>query len=478
MTDKTSAKREPASTSSSSSTAAAAATTSNVNSASSSSNTAKRPRSTSHASTDDGNDPSSSNGDGPSKRIKEEHGASARSTRKNTNSKMSADNEHNTHNQDDEAVDLGPASNGAGKDGDNNGAPSAATVLSAAATGPSDKVGEDGEGDGSMPMQMISMRALIITSDASIIIGKSGKHINEIRDKSGARLNISETVAGNPERILTVSGQLDAVSKAFGLIVRRINDEPFDQPSVPGSRAVTIRFIVPNSRMGSVIGKSGSKIKEIQEASGARLTAGEQMLPGSTERVLSISGVADAVHIAVYYVGTILLEHQERNLQNTSYRPTQAGPSQLGARGQGAHSHPRGGPAGFGGGVGVGAGAGAFGTLGGGLGAPVIAAAGGLGAAAGAGGAPLPPGSQTQQIFIPNDLVGCIIGKGGSKINEIRQMSGSHIKIMEPGAGAAAGGTGSERLVMITGPPANIQMAVTLLYQRLEQEKMRMAQPQ
>ncbi|KAF7421154.1 hypothetical protein PC9H_011674 [Pleurotus ostreatus] len=42
---------------------------------------------------------------------------------------------------------------------------------------------------------------------------------------------------------------------AFGLIVRRINDEPFDVPSVPGSRAVTIKFMIPNSRMGSVIGK-------------------------------------------------------------------------------------------------------------------------------------------------------------------------------------------------------------------------------
>ena len=71
--------------------------------------------------------------------------------------------------------------------------------------------------------------------------------------------------------------------KAFGLIVRRINDEPFDVPSVPGSRAVTIKFMIPNSRMGSVIGKQGSKIKEIQDASGARLTASEGMLPGSTE---------------------------------------------------------------------------------------------------------------------------------------------------------------------------------------------------
>lgn len=71
--------------------------------------------------------------------------------------------------------------------------------------------------------------------------------------------------------------------EAFGLIVRRINDEPFDVPSVPGSRAVTIKFMIPNSRMGSVIGKQGCKIKEIQEASGARLNASEGMLPGSTE---------------------------------------------------------------------------------------------------------------------------------------------------------------------------------------------------
>ncbi|KAK0566988.1 PAB1 binding protein [Tilletia horrida] len=459
------------------STSSAASASNNTTKTTSSSNSTKRPRSNSHASEpEDSKDAFSSsnnsNGDGPSKRVKEEHNQP-----RNKPNKMSADNEHN---HDLSSHEDSADANGASKSGD-KGPSSSATVLSAAATGPSDNKSadggagtEDGEGgDGQIPMQMISMRALIITGDASIIIGKQGKHINEIRDKSGARLNISETVAGNPERILTVSGQLDAVSKAFGLIVRRINDEPFEQPSVPGSRAVTIRFIVPNSRMGSVIGKQGSKIKEIQEASGARLTAGEQMLPGSTERVLSISGVADAVHIAVYYVGTILLEHQERNLQNTSYRPSQAGPSQLGARGQGAHSHPRGGPGGYGGGIGAGAG-GFSGGLGGAGGAMPLG--GGAGGGLNAGTGPLPPGSQTQQIFIPNDLVGSIIGKGGQKINEIRQMSGSHIKIMEPGAGVAAGGTGSERLVMITGPPANIQMAVTLLYQRLEQEKLRVAQ--
>ena len=97
-------------------------------------------------------------------------------------------------------------------------------------------------------------------------------------------------------------------------------------------------------------------------------------------------------------------------------------------------------------------------------------------AGAGAGGPPPPQAGtgqlQTQQIYIPNDLVGCIIGKGGAKINEIRHLSASNIKIMEPGATGtsvngvpAPQGGENERLVVITGQPHNIHMAVQLLYQ-------------
>lgn len=89
----------------------------------------------------------------------------------------------------------------------------------------------------------ITIRALIVTQDASIIIGKGGSHIKEIREKAGAKVSVTEAQAGNVERVLMVSGPLDAVSKAYGLIVRKINDEPYDQPSVPGSRAVTIKCV-------------------------------------------------------------------------------------------------------------------------------------------------------------------------------------------------------------------------------------------
>jgi heterogeneous nuclear rnp K-like protein 2 len=69
------------------------------------------------------------------------------------------------------------------------------------------------------PSANIHMRCLIVTQDASIIIGKGGSHVNEIREKSGARVMVSESIPGNPERILNVSGPLDAVSKVSHLNV-------------------------------------------------------------------------------------------------------------------------------------------------------------------------------------------------------------------------------------------------------------------
>lgn len=68
------------------------------------------------------------------------------------------------------------------------------------------------------PSANIHMRCLIVTQDASIIIGKGGSHVNEIREKSGARVMVSESIPGNPERILNVSGPLDAVSKVSPLV--------------------------------------------------------------------------------------------------------------------------------------------------------------------------------------------------------------------------------------------------------------------
>lgn len=174
------------------------------------------------------------------------------------------------------------------------------------------------------------------------------------------------------------------------------------------------------------------------------------------QRVLSVAGVADAIHIATYYIGNILIEAQEKmpsySSSNSSYRPGSTAARTGNGRSMGGGGGGNGGGGGSNGGSSYGP-PGSYNP-----------------------GSSYPPHNppqqlQTQQIYIPNDLVGCIIGKGGSKINEIRHMSASQIKIMEPGAvgvgmnGAPApAGQEGERLVVITGQPANIQMAVQLLY--------------
>ncbi|KAK3066576.1 PAB1 binding protein [Teratosphaeriaceae sp. CCFEE 6253] len=354
----------------------------------------------------------------------------------------------------------------------------------------------------------LHMRAIISSAEAATVIGKGGENVSQIRKMAGAKCTVSEYTRGAVERILTVSGLVDAVAKAFGLIIRTLNQEPLEQPSTPQSKTYPLRLLIPHILIGSIIGKQGVRIREIQEASGARLNASESCLPLSTERSLVVLGVADAVHIATYYVGSTLVEqltdrfggpaasnYASRHggpqgvvpggMQVVPYVPQHAGGQmghpdnarkppyaqqqhtpapqhgmpyqQYGGPPQQQHAQP---PMPYG----AGSPRAPYGGSGPhqpqpyGHGPPQQSHAGppqqpmqGM----------VPGQPITQQIFIPNDMVGAIIGKGGAKINEIRQLSGSVIKINEPQD------NNNERLVTITGTQECNQMALYMLYSRL-----------
>jgi heterogeneous nuclear rnp K-like protein 2 len=98
------------------------------------------------------------------------------------------------------------------------------------------------------------------------------------------------------------------IRQAFGLIVRTLNQEHLEIASTAASKSYPMRLLIPHILIGSIIGKAGVRIREIQEASNAKLNASDTMLPNSGERSLVVLGVADAVHIAVYYVAQTLVE--------------------------------------------------------------------------------------------------------------------------------------------------------------------------
>ena len=79
-------------------------------------------------------------------------------------------------------------------------------------------------------------------------------------------------------------------------------------PATVPKPPITFRLIVPASQCGSLIGKGGSKIKEIREVTGASIQVASEMLPNSTERAVTISGSSDAITQCIYHICSVMTE--------------------------------------------------------------------------------------------------------------------------------------------------------------------------
>merc|ERR1719458_1508264 len=70
---------------------------------------------------------------------------------------------------------------------------------------------------------------------------------------------------------------------------------------------------------------------------------------------------------------------------------------------------------------------------------------------------------------VPNEVIGAVIGKRGAKINEIRQLSGANINIMEVGQRQRSGGRdrspdpARERIIEISGSGTAVTLAKSLI---------------
>ncbi|NXJ79474.1 PCBP3 protein, partial [Trogon melanurus] len=294
--------------------------------------------------------------------------------------------------------------------------------------------------------------------------------------QSGARINISE---GNcPERIVTITGPTDAIFKAFAMIAYKFEEDitnSMSNSTATSKPPVTLRLVVPASQCGSLIGKGGSKIKEIRESTGAQVQVAGDMLPNSTERAVTISGTPDAIIQCVKQICVVMLESPPKGA-TIPYRPKPASTPVIFAGGQAytiqgqyAIPHPdqltklhqlamQQTP---------------FTPLGQTTPAfPVLTVVGKQRSSTALSlqaitifpcicpGLDASPPASTHELTIPNDLIGCIIGRQGTKINEIRQMSGAQIKIANATEGS------SERQITITGTPANISLAQYLINAR------------
>jgi len=119
--------------------------------------------------------------------------------------------------------------------------------------------------------------------------------IKTFREQSGARINISNSTSS--ERLVTVTGNRESVCKAFAAIGKKIEQDMAASKQQQGQTessdalpSVSFRLVIQTSQCGSLIGKGGSKIKEIRESTGASIQVAGETLPNSTERAVTISG--------------------------------------------------------------------------------------------------------------------------------------------------------------------------------------------
>ncbi|KAI1363717.1 kh domain protein RNA-binding protein [Xylaria arbuscula] len=327
----------------------------------------------------------------------------------------------------------------------------------------------------------LTLRAIVSSKEAGIIIGKGGKNVADLRDETGVKAGVSKVVPGVHDRVLTITGGCEAVSRAYSLVANALLE---GVPAMGMGGVIQpngthqLKILISHNQMGTIIGRGGLKIKHIQDVSSVRMVAQKEMLPQSTERIVELQGTPNGIQQAIWEISKCLVDDWQRGTGTVLYNPS-------------VRTNPGG--AGSVGGVG-GTGGVPYGTSNRGEygSSRVMRTGNGADFSNGASrpfnnrrsdsdaAARGPPTHdengeeiQTQNISIPADMVGCIIGRAGQKISEIRKTSGARISI----AKAPHDDTG-ERMFTIMGTSKANESALFLLYENLEAEKMRRSQQQ
>ena len=89
-----------------------------------------------------------------------------------------------------------------------------------------DRVGPDGEAisktDEEYAHTQLTLRAIVSSKEAGVIIGKGGKNVADLRDETGVKAGVSKVVQGVHDRVLTITGGCDAIADAYKVVAKAL----------------------------------------------------------------------------------------------------------------------------------------------------------------------------------------------------------------------------------------------------------------
>lgn len=293
------------------------------------------------------------------------------------------------------------------------------------------------------------VRVLCPSDKIGRVIGKGGSTIKNIRQSSGARIEVDDTKHDTEECIITITSTesiedfKSAAVEAVLLLQSKINDEDDEN--------VNMRLLVPSKVIGCLIGKNGAIINEMRKKTKANIRISKGAKPkraAANDELVEVSGEVVNLRDALLQIILRLREDALRDKDggrsnpppgDSMYSSSLAVPPVLPAV-------PPLAPLGYD--QRVDAGRGGLGTF---IGSSLYgysslqAGDNGYGSLSsysskGYGGLPL-----YNEVVIPANALTKVMGKGGANIDNIRKISGAHVEIVESKTSR------SERIALISG---------------------------
>lgn len=136
----------------------------------------------------------------------------------------------------------------------------------------------------------VDVRFLVKSKNAGAIIGKGGSSINRLRTDFKSSVTVPD--CSGPERILAIVADTDALGDILLDVLPKLNDYSNNDDT---DSDYELRMLLHQSHAGCLIGKGGSRIKELREKTGAQIKIFSNCCPNSTERVVLITGLPKIV---------------------------------------------------------------------------------------------------------------------------------------------------------------------------------------
>lgn len=335
------------------------------------------------------------------------------------------------------------------------------------------KIGNSATKKGS---EEFSIRVLCPSDKIGGVIGKGGNTIKTMRKDTGANIKVEDEQAESDERVIVVSATESADDRVSPTIEAVLQLQGKTTGTTDKDGAISTRILVPSKHIGCLLGKGGNIISEMRKQTRANIRIFRKderpKCASENEELVQVTGEANVVRDALIQILTRLRENIFKDKDGASNTDAVLPLSSLSAPsaislsssyGYGTRQFDLGSPRGTIAGRSA-AGLSSLGALQAGSGSyaslqPYSAAY----APTRTFGIGLPGGhlnssiGTSYEMGIPNSAVSSVLGRGGSNISHIREISGASVKLRDPITGA------SDRVIEISGTPEQSRAAQSLI---------------